>query len=569
MALPAELFLRHVEGEAVGPLPLKAIEVLYDARVVDASTPISEDGDAFLALSQWPELYTHVEGVKDRLNRGEDVWSAPAPAAVLPIDAEGGPLLRQLLKNAIGQVSGHLKLTSAEGDLTLTYKDGKIVGVETTIEGLSLAAYLQKESVCDEAAIERGLQRAPEMGGDLGGALISLGVVQPHVYFEKLIAWAKLTLGRALTRAFNRSFEASEVPNPAVPLGFDRLGILLDMVRAGLGRDLLLAFLEERRGCPVILSQVEGATIEAMKLKPKELRTLNTVNGVKTLSQLHEEIDDSEERGLSVLRAVWFASECGFVVFGEDAESRREVVEAEELKRALEEMRRKDYLDLFQITQKSSDEDVRTRYTDLAKRYHPDTLRPQAHEQLKNARREVFAFISQAFQAIETEDQRFEYQQMVDRGETGGTDDLVRVQNTLHAETLFKKAEILVKVRKYDEASEHLRQAIALNPDDKEFRIYAAYVDYLLETKMQGSDATAAGEAATRKIMTIMKNDANIASGYLFLGHLNKALGKVDLAVKYFEKVLEYDPNHQDATREVRLAGMRKSKQKKKGLFGL
>jgi tetratricopeptide (TPR) repeat protein len=569
VALPGELFLRHPSGDAIGPLPLRTIEVLYDARVLDESTPVSEDGDSFAALSQWPELYSHVEDVKERLGRGEKLWAKPINPALLAADL-GGPLLRQLLVNAIGQVSGHLRLESSEGDLTVTYKDGKIVAVDTEIEMLSLASYLLGHSVCDQSAIDRALERAPAMGGDLGGALISLGVVQPHVYFEKLIAWALFVLGRSLGMSFESAFTPAEIPNPPVPLGFDRFGVLLDIVRAGFTRQELQERLARRRGCPVIIANVEGAKIEQMKLKPKELRALNTVNGVKTLGQLIEEMEDPEDKGISALRAIFFASECGFVVFGEDAESKRELVQAEEVRRTLAEMRRKNYLDLFNVTEKSSDEEVRARYTELAKKYHPDTLRQDAVDELREVHGEIFAFINQTFEAIQTETQRFEYKAMHERGETGGTDDLMRVQNTLHAETLFKKAEILVKVRKYDEAMEHIQEAIVLNPEDKEFRIYLAYVEYMVRVKMQGGSQTEAGEVAIRKIQTLLKAEPNIAAGYLLLGHLNKAVGKPEVATKYFEKVLEYDANHQEASREVRLHNMRKSKGgKKKGLFGI
>ena len=61
-----------------------------------------------------------------------------------------------------------------------------------------------------------------------------------------------------------------------------------------------------------------------------------------------------------------------------------------------------------------------------------------------------------------------------------------------------------------------------------------------------------------------MKNDANIASGYLYLGHLQNAQGKEDLAFKYFEKVLEYDEHHPEALSQVRVGRLRKEKKKKK-----
>jgi predicted TPR repeat methyltransferase len=91
----------------------------------------------------------------------------------------------------------------------------------------------------------------------------------------------------------------------------------------------------------------------------------------------------------------------------------------------------------------------------------------------------------------------------------------------------------------------------------------------MVATKLQGGNQTEAAESAIRKITAILKKNQNIASGYLLLGHLNKAVGKLESAAKCFEKVLEYDPSNVEATREVRLSNMRKAKGKKKGLFGL
>lgn len=569
VTLPAQFFLRHVGGDPIGPVPLRAVEALYDARVVDRTTPISGDGADFAPLGEWGELFTHVEQVKERLGAGDDVWSSNAPATADLVADDSVPLLRAMLENAVQQMNGHFRLTAADGTLEMTYKEGKIVAVETSIESLSLAQFLVAEGVCDEATVRQGQERAPAMGGDLGGALISLGAVQPHVYFEKFVAWATKALGGALAiRFLDREFEETEVATPPVPLGFDRLGVLLESVRSGLSRQQLEERLMPNRGCPVIVSQVEGVEMETCKLKPKELRVVNQVNGVKTFGEILEDLGGkSDDKALPVLRAIYFATECGFLVFGEDLQRRKDLAAAEKINQIYDRLERKNSFEIFQISEKASDEEVRTKYTDYAKKYHPDRLPAGAAEELRDAHERVFALISEAFEAIETEELRYNYMAAIDRGEAGGTDDLVKVQNTLHAETLFKKAEILVKVRKYGEAMEHLQEALALNPDDSEFKIHAAYVGYLLQAK-GGGDAQAAAEAAARKILTIMKTDANIASGYLLLGHLHKALAKAELAVKYYEKVLEYDPHNQEATREVRLHNMRKQK-KKKGLFGL
>jgi tetratricopeptide (TPR) repeat protein len=139
----------------------------------------------------------------------------------------------------------------------------------------------------------------------------------------------------------------------------------------------------------------------------------------------------------------------------------------------------------------------------------------------------------------------------------------MKVQAALQAETAFKKAEVLAKLKKFDEALEHLDEAIKLKGDDTEFKVYRVYYGFL-QAQRGGTANEADAEKAIKAIQALMKNDANIAAGYMFLGHLYKVVGKANVAVKYFEKVLEYDDRNADAQREVRLYNMRAEKDKKK-----
>jgi tetratricopeptide (TPR) repeat protein len=153
----------------------------------------------------------------------------------------------------------------------------------------------------------------------------------------------------------------------------------------------------------------------------------------------------------------------------------------------------------------------------------------------------------------------------VEAGRAGSEEEFVKVQNVLHAETVFKKAEILARVKKWDEALEHLDEALALKPDDVEFKIFRAFYAYQRARRTGGPEGDP--QVAIKAIQILMKTDTNIASGYMFLAQLNKDLGKAELAVKYFEKVLEFDEKNPEAMREVRLHNMRSDKNKKKKWF--
>ncbi|MCB9646423.1 MAG: DnaJ domain-containing protein [Deltaproteobacteria bacterium] len=565
MSLPSAVFLRHAQGVPIGPLPLWWLEVLFDSRVVDGTTPVSLDGQRFTRLEEWPEILGRLETVKAALTRGEDPWSEPEPTPSTPeamVLAAERTVIGRMVRLSAQSATGTMTLGGVDGVITLDFKDGRVVSVSTDIERLSLAGFLLFDELVDQAALDEAAAKAPSMGGDLGGALIALGKVQPHVYFEKYLAWAKKVLGAAVAEPFEVSFEAGDVATPAVPLGFDRLGAAMDAVRSGLNRSRLQDILLPKRACPLIISQVEGVQLEDVKLKPRELRALKAVDGVKALGDLLDDLGGSDEKVLPVLQAVYFGEQAGFVVFGEDPLIRKELAEAQTTEAEYQRLLRKDYFEVLGISQTSSDDEVRSRYTDLAKRYHPDKIRKEAAPELLEARRKVFALVSEAADHLETEDARYKYAHDLETGAVGGQEALEKAQAILQSETLFKKAEILLRVRKYDEALQHINQAIALNPDDTEFKILREYLGYLSAARR--GEALLAAESAARAILALMKNDANIASGYLYLGHLQNAQGKEDLAFKYFEKVLEYDEHHPEALSQVRVGRLRKEKKKKK-----
>lgn len=573
----AQIYLRDREGESIGPLPMRALEVLFDARVVDEGTPVSENGVTFRALRDFPDMFARVLEVKDMLVRGEDPWSAPLPPASkssarattppLTNPVEGKRPLAAMLRAATDKANGILTMSSVDGELYLHYKDGKIVVLETTVPLLSLPRYLVDTGVADESSVDRAMERAPAMGGDLGGALISLGLVQPHTYFEKFLGWAKQTIGSVIVPGYESvSLKPKDVPSPPVPLGFDRFGVLIEMVRAHADRGWLNEHLGSKRNCPLILSQVEGAKLEDMKLKATELRAINAINGVKTLGEILDGMGGSEQKTLEIFQVVYFAIETGFVVLGADPLINKEIQEAAKLRDALEKLKRKNYFEILSITEKSSDDDVRARYADLVKQHHPDGLRAGAAEELVAVRGEMFALIVESFEAMTTENQRLRYAQDLEQGRAGGSDDLAKVQQVLQAETLFKKAEVLAKLKKLDEALEMLDEAIKLKGDDTEFKVYRVYYGFMHSQRHGGGDETEA-EKTIKQILALMKTDSNIAAGYMFLGQLYKLVGKGNVAVKYFERVLEYDEKNAEAAREVRLFNMRAEKDKKKKWF--
>ena len=565
MTVPEQVFLRQSDGAPVGPFAFVALEVLYDARIVDERTPVSLDGNGFRTIGDWPDVLDRLQSVKTQLGRGEDPWPGRLPTVdqLRTMDLQPTDLIGALLAYAGRAATGTLRVEADEGEISIAIKDGKVVAISTDIPELVLSEYLVDAGLVKPRQLVVAEANAPAVGGDLGAALVSQGLLQPHQYYEGLVGWAKRVLGQIAAGNYGEpAFEAGDIETPSVPLGFDRFGLAVQVVREAFDMTFIEQELVPKKRCPLVVSQVEGVELEDCKLQPKELRVLMKINGVRTLADLLSELGGNEEKDHAVMRAVFFSVRAGFAVFGENVAGKRELAEAATLEALHRKWSGLDDFTILGVDEKTSDDEVRARYKDIAKLYHPDTISADAEPRLIEIRRKLFALVTSVFERQESEDDRYRYRHELEHGGVKTDDDPGKVVMAQQAEYAFKKAEILVKVRKYEEALEQIEEAIRLMPKETEFKIQREYIAFLLESRT--GDIERIALKSIRKVLNLLKDDANIAYGYLVLGHLNKAANKQEVALRNFERVLEYDPANHIARQEVRLGNFRKDRKPKK-----
>jgi tetratricopeptide (TPR) repeat protein len=564
---------------------MRSLEVLFDARIIDEGTPISSDGQIFHPLGELTAVFTHLKAIKDQLNQGLDPWTKPVQPKAQSHDqqfvmddieptspdrsleelsnsessfAETSPL-RIMFANSVNKKTGTLASKLQDGMVYLYYRNGKIVDVATDIEKRELGDYLVRQRVCDASAIKVGHEKAPQMGGDLGTVLIALGLVPPHAYVEHYVQWARGLVGFLVSQAEGSCmFSAGEVTSPAVPLGFSRFQSLIEAIREGFTETELQQRLAGKKNCLLIPAHSEGATIDELKLDPKELRVLRAIDGTKTC---HEIVSASRGRAGPAVRCIYLVTELGYVVFGDDAQTPRERDEARSLMLEFTALKKQNYYEVLNVKSTSSDEEVRSSYMKLAKIYHPDTVRSSAAEELVEIHKEIFAFVQDIFDHLNTEEKRSNYDAMLEAGVTTKEGEQKLVQDILEAENLFAKAQTYARTHQINMAIETVEKASGLKKDDAEFGIHLTYYKFLA----QKEDRAAAAQPAIRMIEKLLVKEPRIASGHLFLGRLYKIVGEVDKAIKQFETVLAYDANNQEAKSELRIAKMRLQKSKKRG----
>ncbi|HEY2030275.1 MAG TPA: DnaJ domain-containing protein [Myxococcales bacterium] len=189
--------------------------------------------------------------------------------------------------------------------------------------------------------------------------------------------------------------------------------------------------------------------------------------------------------------------------------------------------------------------EARRNFFVLAKELHPDTVTNPADGALREVKERLFARINAASQVLGDDKRRKDYEEELD-GKAGAVD----VARIFAAEESFQRGEILIKARKYKEGLEHLEKAIDLNGEEAEFYAWRGYARFLL-----AQDRKAIFDETAADCRRAMKMQERCVPAHLFLGHMAKVTGDQKLAARCYEKVLQLEPSHVEAQRELRLMG--------------
>jgi tetratricopeptide (TPR) repeat protein len=218
------------------------------------------------------------------------------------------------------------------------------------------------------------------------------------------------------------------------------------------------------------------------------------------------------------------------------------------------------FFEILGVEVKTPPEKVKRIYFRMAKLFHPDARQGLYQGQIKAKVEEVFTHISEAYNTLSARDLREPYVQSLKSKVSSAQMD--EAHHAIEAETEFQKAEVFLRKGNFAAAETALRRSVELAPNEPEYRLYHAWAEY----KVKGP-----GQArrASQTIEEALKARPQSAEGHYFLGQLYKAEGLNEDADQCYQKVLELNPRHIEAQRELRLSAMRKEKNppKKGGIF--
>jgi tetratricopeptide (TPR) repeat protein len=215
------------------------------------------------------------------------------------------------------------------------------------------------------------------------------------------------------------------------------------------------------------------------------------------------------------------------------------------LRGLIERLEKGTHFDALGLDRRTTPTEVKKAFVLLARDLHPDTVTDPAQTELRALKERLFARVNEAAQVLGDEARRKEYE-----AELSGDKKDVDVARIFDAEEKFQRAEILIKARKYQEGLALLDEAIKLNDKEAEFYAWRGYARFLLSGDRKQSFDDCSGE-----VKKALKLVDRCVPAHLFLGHMNKVIGNMKAAASSYQRVLDLEPTHIEAQRELRLMG--------------
>ena len=487
-------------------------------------------------------------------------------------------------------------LTSASGWLQLHLESGRMVqlsfrrGVPEHLASddpeLSLLRFLEQRGTITGAQGQLTSEHAEKTSLDPVSSLFALQLIPPSSAHELLGAHAQFLLDRALMSwRGSFSFERDAPPPPgSFPLG-QRWTLLAEAIRR-LDPAPLRTRLGERLSRPVQRSGgLALGRVEVLALNAQEARLYGSIDGTRT----GEELLRQQDAAVAV-RLLYLLHELGHLSFAAETLAAAEprpsanvtepqsprqrppapargpppVIAAQStvtlatgpadetpaaqlvrLRALRDRILPANHFEAMGLVRTASAAEVKRIFLLLARELHPDTVTDPSQQELRALKQALFARINEAAQSLSDDKRRKEYEAELD-----GKASQVDVARIFAAEESFRRAEIMIKARKYQEGLALIEEAIALNEEEAEFYAWRGYAKFLLasDRRLAYADCTADCRRALQLVERCLP-------GHLFLGHMAKAMGELRVAETAYHRVLELDPKHIEAQRELRLMG--------------
>jgi hypothetical protein len=230
---------------------------------------------------------------------------------------------------------------------------------------------------------------------------------------------------------------------------------------------------------------------------------------------------------------------------------------AESLRAGVLEMAQKlerlNHFEALGISQNASADEVSLAFVRAARQFHPDRLSSVGLVDLRPVAERILSRINEAAMVLGDAGRRAEYVASLSAGSQAVNASLPIV---LEAENSFLKGEVFLKKGDHAKAIEAFTMATQGNPSEPQYRAYLAWSRF--------DDPRTRKESLVRETLKVMEavvqDRPRFARGHYWVGLLWKFLNDPVRAERAFREAVAVDNSFIDASRELRLIEMRKSK---------
>jgi CheY-like chemotaxis protein/DnaJ-domain-containing protein 1 len=434
----------------------------------------------------------------------------------------------------------------------IVLEDGRLRLIRSNSARESLGRRLLAAGRIDRAALDESLRRCRDNGKRQGEVFVDLGLMTAEEVDAELEAQATEKLLSVFSWEYGEAWEQEGVTSLSHASPVDhwapRALILFGAKRMTTAQ--VARYLNPLGDAP--LSRVE------IGLDAEELRAPGVTEFFKALGSGATLPDHLNQHGRAIY-GLWLV---GALAIGDASdEAGAGDPKVSELQQLCAQLQGQSFFEILGVTAQADASEIRRAFLRKAKSYHPDRFSSES-EAVRRVAGEVFSLMSSAHDTLTDKDARSEYLARLARGSETGRDH-AEIVTILRAESLFRDAEAHLKRRDYAGAASLLREAVELNPKEGEFQALMGWCHFLEHREQQ--DAVAQAITALEQAIQLSPSST---SGYYYMAKLHKACERHAEARTMFRKVLEIDPQHQEAMREVRLASMRNQNKGGSGLFG-
>ena len=231
-----------------------------------------------------------------------------------------------------------------------------------------------------------------------------------------------------------------------------------------------------------------------------------------------------------------------------DDKAQKKIDELEALNKEIESM---NYYQILDLPRDAAQKEIKKAYFEMARKYHPDRFDRDLPKDVRGMVEEMFGHITRAFQTLNNEKEKQEYDEKLD-----SPAEVDRKELDKQADVKFRQGKGLYNRGKYEEALVYFEEAI---------RIKSNKANYFLYLAMAESKVPSFHEKAEEDFHKAIELEPWMAQGFVALGEFYDEEGLSVKAKRQFKKALDIDPEHKSALKALGLT----EKPEKKGLKGI